>query len=202
MKTMRGRGGVVEDIRISNIVMRNIVGEGIVMNMRYQPSEIEPVSERTPAFRKIHISNVDIVDAKKGIAIYGLEEQSIDEVSFSDLSIKAENGIEANYAENIIFDNIRLYTKTLMPIKLDKCEKISFSQIQLLNPSEESCGFNLTDCNTIKISDCFQTDKMKSFLKFNDKCLNLYLTNNILPGVKNIFEGSDLKKVEQINNIQ
>ena len=202
MKTMRGRGGVVEDIRISNIVMRNIVGEGIVMNMRYQPSEIEPISERTPAFRKIHISNVDIVDAKKGIAIYGLEEQSIDEVSFSDLSIKAENGIEANYAENIIFDNIRLYTKTLMPIKLDKCEKISFSQIQLLNPSEESCGFNLTDCNTIKISDCFQTDKMKSFLKFNDKCLNLYLTNNILPGVKNIFEGSDLKKVEQINNIQ
>jgi polygalacturonase len=201
-KTMRGRGGVVEDIRISNIVMRNIVGEGIVMNMRYQPSEIEPVSVRTPAFRKIHISNVDIVDAKKGIAIYGLEEQSVEEISFSDLSIKAENGIEANYADNIIFDNIRLYTKALTPIKLDKCEKISFSQIHLLNPSEESCGFNLTDCITVKISDCFQLDKMKGFLKYNDKCQNLYLTNNILPGVKNILEGSDAIKVKQINNVQ
>lgn len=201
-KTMRGRGGVVEDIRISNIVMRNIVGEGIVMNMRYQPSEIEPVSERTPAFRKIHISNVDIVDAKKGIAIYGLEEQSVEEISFSDISIKAENGIDASYADNIIFDNIRLYTKALTPIKLDNCEKISFSQIQLLNPSAESCGFNFAESSTIKISDCFQVDTMKTFLKYNDKCNKIYLTNNVLPGVKNILEGPNQNKVIQINTVQ
>jgi hypothetical protein len=202
LKTMRGRGGVVEDIRISNIVMRNIVGEGIVMNMRYQPSEIEPLSERTPAFRKIHISNVDIVDAKKGIAIYGLEEQYIEEISFSDISIQAELGIDASYAKNLIFDNIRLDTKSLTPIKLDKCEKITFNQIQFLNPSGESCGFNLAECNTVKISDCFQTDTMKTFLKYNDKCQKMYLTNNILTGVKNILDGSNPKETTQINNIQ
>jgi polygalacturonase len=48
LKTMRGRGNVVEDIRVSNIVMKNIVKEGIVLNMRYAKTDPEPVSERTP----------------------------------------------------------------------------------------------------------------------------------------------------------
>src|SRR5687768_18318112 len=52
-KTARGRGGVVEDIRVDNVIMRNIGDEAIVLNMFYQKSEPEPVSERTPQFKNI-----------------------------------------------------------------------------------------------------------------------------------------------------
>ena len=90
----------------------------------------------------------------------------------------------------------------MTPIKLENCEKISFSQIQLLNPSTESCGFNFAESSTIKISDCFQVDTMKTFLKYNDKCNKIYLTNNVLPGVKNILEGTNQNKVIQINTVQ
>jgi polygalacturonase len=74
-KTMRGRGGIVEDIRVSNIVMHNIVEEGIVLNMRYHPTDPEPVSDRTPAFRDVHISNISISGAKKELQYTVLKKE-------------------------------------------------------------------------------------------------------------------------------
>ena len=38
IKTMRGRGGVVEDVRVSNVTMYNIINEGILITLRYQPN--------------------------------------------------------------------------------------------------------------------------------------------------------------------
>src|SRR5688500_7968445 len=55
IKTTRGRGGVVEDIRVNNIVMRNIRDQAFVMDMEYSRTNKEPVSERTPRFRNIRI---------------------------------------------------------------------------------------------------------------------------------------------------
>jgi polygalacturonase len=201
LKTMRGRGGVVEDIRVSNIIMRNIIEEGIVMNMRYQPTEAEPLSERTPTFRNIHISNIDIVDAKRGIAIYGLEERDVEQISFSDISIKSANGIFANYANNILFNDIRLETNSLHPIQMEKCKSIGFDQIQLINPNAESCAFTFKECNTVKISNCFQPGKISAFLEADSLCNSIYLINNILPGVEKIIGNQNKTiNIKQINN--
>ena len=49
--------GVVEDIRISNVVMRNIKNEAIVMDLMYNNMPARPLSERTPIFRDIHVSD-------------------------------------------------------------------------------------------------------------------------------------------------
>jgi len=59
-KTTRGRGGVVENIEISNIAMSNIAGEAITFDMFYAVKDPrpEPVSERTPVFRQFLIRNV------------------------------------------------------------------------------------------------------------------------------------------------
>ncbi len=53
IKTARGRGGVVEDIRVDNIIMKNIRDQAIVLDMEYAKVPVEPVSERTPVFRNI-----------------------------------------------------------------------------------------------------------------------------------------------------
>jgi len=56
IKSSRGRGGIVEEIRVDNIVMKNIKTEAIVLNLFYSNMPKEPVSDRTPIFRNIHIS--------------------------------------------------------------------------------------------------------------------------------------------------
>jgi polygalacturonase len=67
LKSMRGRGGIVEEIRVSNVVMRNIAIEAITLNMFYQPTSPEPVSERTPCFRNIHISDLTVSNSNKAL---------------------------------------------------------------------------------------------------------------------------------------
>ena len=59
LKASRGRGGVVEQIRVDNIVMRNIQRNAFIFDLFYdKTSKVEPVSERTPIFRNIHLSNI------------------------------------------------------------------------------------------------------------------------------------------------
>ena len=56
IKSARGRGGIVEDIRVDNVVMNTIKEEAFIMDLFYDKSNaVEPVSERTPIFRNIHI---------------------------------------------------------------------------------------------------------------------------------------------------
>ena len=50
LKSTRGRGGIVEDIRVSNIVMSNIKKEAIVLNLKYSKMPAEPKSDRTRNF--------------------------------------------------------------------------------------------------------------------------------------------------------
>jgi polygalacturonase len=200
-KTMRGRGGIVEDVCVSNIVMSNIVEEGIVLNMRYQTTTQEPLSERTPTFRDIHLSNISISGAKKGISFYGLEERNIEQVSFSDIFIQAAVGIEGQYAQNLIFENIRIKSPSQTPVNFYNCNNFTISELQLSTPHANSTFFNLEDCLNFKISNCFQPDEIATFLKFNENCQKIYLTNNIITNAKKILDGPNPENITQINMI-
>ena len=66
IKSTRGRGGVVEDIRVSNVVMSNIKQEAVVLNLKYSKMPAEPKSERTPIFRNVHmISSITMMMRKQ-----------------------------------------------------------------------------------------------------------------------------------------
>jgi len=87
IKSTRGRGGVVEDIQISNIVMKNIQEEAIILDMLYTKMSVEPVSDRTPIFRNINISNVTGSDVLIPIKIRGLEESPISNITLTNINI-------------------------------------------------------------------------------------------------------------------
>ena len=87
IKSTRGRGGVVEDIQINNIVMRNIQEEAIVLDMLYTKIPVEPVTDRTPIFRNINISNVTGSDVLIPIKIRGLEESPISNITLTNINI-------------------------------------------------------------------------------------------------------------------
>ena len=90
LKSSRGRGGVVENIRVSNIVMRNIKREAIILDMRYSQMEQEPVSERTPIFRHVHISGLTAYDVNIPIYIRGLEESPITDITLTNIDIRSK----------------------------------------------------------------------------------------------------------------
>ncbi|MDP3915184.1 MAG: glycoside hydrolase family 28 protein [Bacteroidota bacterium] len=123
-KTARGRGGIVENIFIKNILMKDIQSEAIYFDMYYftkppVPGEkvvVPEVSEETPQFQKIQISNVVCNGADKGIFIRGLPEMAVKNISITNSVISARIGVELIEAENITLKNIRLVTKETKPV--------------------------------------------------------------------------------------
>lgn len=87
IKSTRGRGGVVEDIQVDNIVMRNIQEEAIVLDLKYSKMPAEALSERTPIFRNININNVTASNVLIPIRINGLEESPITNVTLTNVNI-------------------------------------------------------------------------------------------------------------------
>jgi polygalacturonase len=127
-KSTRGRGGVVENIYIDNINMIDIPNEPLLFDLFYggkgageetdeevearMRAAIPPVTEETPAFRNIFISNVKC-KGTDGRAMFfnGLPEMPVKNVSVKDVVITdAKRGVVISQAENVTFENVRIET--------------------------------------------------------------------------------------------
>ncbi len=97
IKTRRGRGGVVEDIRVTNVVMREVLVP-FTMNLYYNfratgnatvaDRRPRPVDDGTPRVRRIQFSQITAGDSHYAAAyLLGLPEMPIEDVSFRDVSI-------------------------------------------------------------------------------------------------------------------
>jgi polygalacturonase len=107
IKSTRGRGGIVEDVVASHIRLQN-VRNAIIFSLRYTQTPVEPLSERTPLFRNIHIDHVTAVNSRNCCVIEGLEEQPIQNVTLTNLDLAGTNGVTCSYARNITFQNVRI----------------------------------------------------------------------------------------------
>lgn len=132
IKSKRGRGGVIENIRIDNMTMED-VGIPISISTFFQMQgdmglADEPVSVRTPRLRNIDISRITI-DKSRGypdfswnpitagdaappppvtILIEGLPEVPIANLRISDVVATAKAGLKASHADGMELRNIRL----------------------------------------------------------------------------------------------
>ena len=112
IKSRRGRGGGVEDIRFDNWTMED-VGTGIdVTNYYIMEGEVrtgeEPVSRRIPRFRNIAVSNMTINRARKAINIEGLPEMPISGLRISDVIASGAGGVTAYHAEALELHNVQV----------------------------------------------------------------------------------------------
>jgi len=112
IKSARGRGGVVEDIRFDNWTMEN-VGEGIVVTTTYlmegETRKVqEPVSKTTPVFRNIAMSHMTIDGAKKLIDIDGLPEMPIVNLRITDVMGTGKAGLTAAYTDGLELHDVLL----------------------------------------------------------------------------------------------
>jgi len=165
-KTVRGRGGIVENIFIKNISMRNIVHEAIYFDMYYQTkaasalgqnAEIPAVTIGTPQFRNFYVSNVVCDGAEKAIFIRGLPEMSIKDIHLENMTFKSNEGAELIEANAISLKNITLqvtdnkqllYVENSKAITLDHIKSIDPTKVFLSINGNRSGGIQLLHTNT------------------------------------------------------
>ena len=151
-KTTRGRGGVVENIFVKDIYMKNIGAEAILFDMYYMAKdpitlsgekrelpkvELKPVDETTPVFKNFVISNVYCNGADKAIFIRGLPEMHVKDIVLQDMVLQADKGIDVQEASGITFRNIKVITKESNPvIDILQSDKLVFDNITYKNGSD------------------------------------------------------------------
>lgn len=185
LKSSRGRGGIVEEIRVDNIVMNNIQRNAFIFDLFYdKDSKEEPVSERTPVFRNIHISNVTGSDVKKIGYITGINEMPISEISFSNINMVAENGFTAKTAKNITFHNIDFSVKKGAALAFDECQDIIIDNVHSKAPLANQPIIELNKVSNGFINNCIQLTKADIFCKEIDS--EIIWGNNFLNNVKTV----------------
>ncbi|WP_066310489.1 glycoside hydrolase family 28 protein [Bacillus sp. FJAT-29814] len=158
-KSRRGRGGVIEDVRVTNIVMKSVICP-FIANLYYYwgprgndkyvwDKNPYPITEETPAFRRIHFSNITAreVSAAAGF-LYGLAERYVEDITFDRVSVHmaddAEPGLPAMMAE-------------LEPMKqrgffCSNVRDIVFNQVTISN--HEGPAFIVENGEDIEITGC------------------------------------------------
>lgn len=125
-KSNRGRGGVVENIYISNIEMMNIPAQAISFNLFYNGSNavddmesgavvkitpVLPVTAETPQFKNIYIRNVNCKGAFQGIVLQGLPEMNLKNILLENILIESESGLVCTDATGVKIKNLTLITQ-------------------------------------------------------------------------------------------
>ncbi|MFN8289898.1 MAG: glycoside hydrolase family 28 protein [Chitinophagaceae bacterium] len=168
-KTTRGRGGVVENIVIKDIWMKDIVGEAILFDMYYMakdpiplagekrelpPVEFKPVDESTPVFKNFRISHVYCNGADKAIFIRGIPEMHVKDVVLENMVLQADKGFDIQEASGITFKNIQVISKETNPvIDVVQSDNLLFDDIRYKESNRLLFRINGERSNSISIKN-------------------------------------------------
>jgi len=158
IKSARGRGGVVEDIRFDNWTMEN-VGEAIVVTNYYlMEGETrhgdEPILKTTPVFRNIAISHMTIDGAKTLIDIAGLPEMPIRNLHISDVMGTGKSGMTATYTDDLELHNVQLNPASGPAFSVQHSSNLELDDVTTSKPTAQSPVVQLHDTPGAVVRNC------------------------------------------------
>lgn len=121
-KSCRGRGGVVSDIYISDIIMMDIPTEPLLFDLHYGGKsaveaaaegggtafdiEYVPADVTTPEFRDIHIRDIVCSGAARAMYFNGIPEKNISNIVVEDCLIVSDKGADIRYSDGVVLRNV------------------------------------------------------------------------------------------------
>ena len=143
-KSCRGRGGVVKNIYIEDIVMMNIPTEPLLFDLHYggksaveaaaegaSPVDVAYVEadETTPQFRDIYIKDVVCSGAARAMYFNGIPEKNIENIVVENCEIVSVKGADLRYSTGVVLRDVRIM-------------------------QSEGDGYSVANCKDVVIDDC------------------------------------------------
>lgn len=156
-KSKRGRGGIVENIYISDVRMTDIITNAISFNLYYGGLSVSemlakggtnderqnvPVTEETPQFKNISMKNITINGAHQVLFMQGLPEMNLENVEISNLLAKADNGISIIDAKGVKISNVKMEIKNDPIVDIYNSKDVKISEIEFNSKSSEAIRVN------------------------------------------------------------
>ncbi|MFV8341950.1 glycoside hydrolase family 28 protein [Flavobacterium sp. XS2P39] len=175
-KSTRGRGGIVENIFISDIFMIDIPSQAISFDLYYGGKSIAetlaeggnkistkmvPVNDQTPQFKNISIKNITINGAYQAVFLQGLPEMNLENIQISNLTAKAEKGFSIIDANGIKISNVKLDIQDTTVFDIYNGKNMSFKNIEFNSTSTKAVVINGAACENIELVSSANLDYSK-----------------------------------------
>ncbi|MEO8255184.1 MAG: glycoside hydrolase family 28 protein [Flavobacterium sp.] len=175
-KSNRGRGGVVENIFISDIFMTDIPSQAISFNLYYGGKSIAetleeggtpvenkmlPVDEKTPQFKNISMKNITIAGAAQAVFLQGLPEMNLENIEISNLKAKAEKGFTIIDANGIKISDATLDLKDPAVFDVYNVKNMSVKNVDFNSTSAKAISINGEASDKIELISSSKTDLTK-----------------------------------------
>ncbi len=165
-KSNRGRGGVVENIYISDVRMTNIPTNAISFNLYYGGQSVSemmeagagqietnvlPVTEETPQFRNIFMSKITVKGALQAVFMQGLPEMNLQNIQLKNMLLQAEKGFSVIDATGVKVSNIKLFTKNKTAYEFYNCKNVNLAGIEINTDAADAVTINGSKNENIKL---------------------------------------------------
>jgi hypothetical protein len=134
IKSGRGRGGLLENIRFDNWVIEDTRNPAIEVTNYYTRVPDEPVSERTPVFRNFAISGVTINRCRTAVSIEGLPEMPVEGLRLTDIVANAREGLRAFNTKGLELRNVRINAENGIPFLIRDSADLDLDGVQTRAP--------------------------------------------------------------------
>lgn len=166
IKSARGRGNVVENIRVTNIIMEN-VGTGISLDMFYGGDDEtpQPVTVETPHFRNIRYSHITGTDIRLAGEVLGLPEAPMEKVVFEDVYLEAKEGLNVLFARDLTLRDVEITVPKGPAFYLRKCKDVELDNVASPDPAPQAPVILMEAVTRARVHDCAAVSHTSLFLQ-------------------------------------
>ncbi|MDE3057295.1 MAG: glycoside hydrolase family 28 protein [Bacteroidota bacterium] len=164
-KSLRGKGGLVQNVFVDGIQMRGIATDAILFDMYYgggspdveaekqdDTHHAEPVNERTPRFQNFSIKNIACLGAARAMDVKGLAEMPVKNIFLENVSIESEKGVFLTQADGVTFRNVTITLRTGAVISLDESRNITIDGMKYPAGAERFLSVEGETSEAIRVS--------------------------------------------------
>jgi polygalacturonase len=176
-KSRRGRGGVVENIYVSNISMIDITTDSFLFDLFYggksasevledgsevksNEETIPEVNEETPAFRNIYFKNVVSRNARRAMFFNGIPEMPIDNINIENVTVSARFGAEFSESTNINLKNVSIHPAEGDPLVLRNVQNFKIDGFGYTSKTNTAISISGKRTSNIKLPSDLADDKV------------------------------------------
>ncbi|SHL61869.1 Polygalacturonase [Chishuiella changwenlii] len=176
-KTTRGRGGIIENIYISDVDMINIPAQAIGFNMFYEGNSpiIEddqnaddekrtekaiPVTEETPQMRNIFFKNINVTSSHEALYISGLNEMNIKNIKIENSTFDTKKALSIVDADGVELKNVKFNYSDGTGATIYNSKNIDLNSVQFETTNDKSI-VNVTGDKTSKVKLPKSVDKKR-----------------------------------------
>jgi polygalacturonase len=172
-KSTRGRGGVVENIHMRRIFMKDIPAAAITFNLYYSgqapivdpdqtrttfSDQAMPVTEETPQFKDIFISEVVCRGAEEAIELLGLPEMPLRGIELSNVSISSRRGLNCAYADGVKLRQVEILSQqgpvvafhNTMNVAIDRATYPAAAEVFLALSGDKTANISISNTDLSK----------------------------------------------------